>query len=62
MKQFIVMSAMIILGIFIAGLIFNLKDNADNLNSSVVTAIESIQAKADSASGGAFSGSAGGGE
>lgn len=51
MKQFIVMSAMIILGIFIAGLIFNLKDNAVNLNSSVITAIDSIQAKADSAVG-----------
>ena len=47
MKQFIVMSAMILLGIFIAGLIFNLKENADNLNSSIVTAIESIQAKAN---------------
>jgi len=47
MKQFIVMSAMILLGIFIAGLVFNLKENADNLNSSIVTAIDSIQAKAD---------------
>jgi len=43
MKQFIVMSAMIILGIFIAGLIFNLKDNADSLNGSIVSAIESFQ-------------------
>jgi len=46
MKQFIVMSAMILLGIFIAGLIFNLKDNADNLNGSIVSAIEGFQAKA----------------
>ena len=46
MKQFIVMSAMILLGIFIAGLVFNLKDNADSLNGSIVTAIESFQAKA----------------
>jgi hypothetical protein len=43
------MSAMIVLGIFIAGLIFNLKDNAEKLNSSVITAIDSIQEKADSA-------------
>jgi len=41
------MSAMILLGIFIAGLVFNLKDNAESLNSSIVTAIETIQAKAD---------------
>ena len=47
MKQFIVMSAMILLGIFIAGLIFNLKENADNLNGSIVSAIESIQVKAE---------------
>jgi hypothetical protein len=47
MKQFIVMSAMILLGIFIAGMIFNLKDNADNLNNSIIAAIESIQEKAD---------------
>jgi len=46
MKQFIVMSAMILLGIFIAGLVFNLKENADSLNSSIVAAIETIQAKA----------------
>lgn len=47
MKQFIVMSAMILLGIFIAGLIFNLKENAEGLNGSIVSAIESIQFKAD---------------
>ena len=34
---------MIILGIFIAGLIFNLKDNADSLNGSIVSAIETFQ-------------------
>ena len=45
MKQFIVLSAMILLGIFIAGLVFNLKDNADSLNGSIVTAIESFQAR-----------------
>jgi len=45
MKEFIVLSAMILLGIFIAGLVFNLKDNADSLNSSVVSAIESFQAR-----------------
>ena len=39
------MSAMILLGIFISGLIFNLKDNADSLNGSIVSAIESFQAK-----------------
>ena len=49
LKQFIVMSAMIILGIFIAGLVFNLRDNAETLNNSMVTAIDGIQAKADSA-------------
>ena len=47
MKQFIVMSAMILLGIFIAGMVFNLKDNADSLNGSVLSAIDSIQTKAD---------------
>jgi len=47
MKQFIVMSAMIILGIFIAGMIFNLRDNADSLNNSILTAIDAVQAKAD---------------
>ena len=48
MKQFIVMSAMILLGIFIAGMIFNLKDNAENLNGSMLTAIDGIQSKASS--------------
>ena len=52
MKQFIVMSAMIILGIFIAGMIFNLRENADNLNGSILTAIEGVQAKADESVGG----------
>ena len=51
MKQFIVMSAMIILGIFIAGLVFNLRDNADSLNSSMITALDGIQAQTDSAAG-----------
>ena len=52
LKQFIVMSAMIILGIFIAGLVFNLRDNADSLNNSMITAIDGIQAQTDSAAGG----------
>ena len=52
MKQFIVLSAMIILGIFIAGLVFNLRDNADSLNTSMVTAIDGIQAQLDGSSGG----------
>jgi len=43
------MSAMILLGIFIAGLVFNLKDNADSLNNSIVTAIENFQVKAGEA-------------
>lgn len=47
MKQFIVMSAMIILGIFIAGLVFNLRDNAETLNGSMITAIDGIQAQVD---------------
>ena len=34
---------MILLGIFIAGLIFNLKDNAGALNGSIVSAIEGFQ-------------------
>jgi hypothetical protein len=51
MKQFIVLSAMIILGIFIAGLVFNLRDNAESLNSSMVTAIDGIQAQVDGGSG-----------
>ena len=51
MKQFIVLSAMIILGIFIAGLVFNLRDNADSLNSSMVTAIDGIQAQLDGSGG-----------
>jgi hypothetical protein len=41
------MSAMIILGIFLAGMVLNLKDNAENLNNSIVTASDSIQARAD---------------
>ena len=45
LKQFIVMSAMIILGIFIAGLVFNLRDNAENLNAGMITAIDGIQAQ-----------------
>jgi len=52
MKQFIVLSAMIILGIFIAGLVFNLRDNADSMNNSIVTAIDGIQAQLDVNSGG----------
>ena len=51
MKQFIVLSAMIILGIFIAGLVFNLRDNAESLNSSMVTAIDGIQAQLDGSGG-----------
>ena len=51
MKQFIVMSAMIILGIFIAGLVFNLRDNADTLNSGMITAIDGIQAQIDGPGG-----------
>ena len=47
MKQFIVMSAMIILGIFIAGLVFNLRDNAETLNSSMVTAIDGVQVQVE---------------
>ena len=38
---------MILLGIFIAGMIFNLKDNAENLNDSMISAIDTIQTKAD---------------
>ena len=52
MKQFIVMSAMIILGIFIAGMIFNLRENAENLNNSILTAIDVVQAKADESADG----------
>ena len=48
----IVLSAMIILGIFIAGLVFNLRDNAESLNGSLVTAIDGVQAQTDSASSG----------
>ena len=51
MKQFIVMSAMIILGIFIAGMVFNLRENAESLNSSILSAIEGVQAKADESGG-----------
>jgi hypothetical protein len=42
---------MIILGIFIAGLVFNLRDNAESLNSSMVTAIDGIQAQMGGDSG-----------
>ena len=60
MKQFIVLTAMIILGIFIAGLVFNLRDNAESLNSSMVTAIDGIQAQLDGSGG--SSGDGGDGE
>jgi len=46
------MSAMILLGIFIAGMILNLKDNAQGLNGSLITAIDSIQMKAGESAGG----------
>jgi len=41
------MSAMVLLGIFIAGMVFNFKGSAENLSNSTITAIEKIQTKAD---------------
>jgi len=47
LKQFIVMSAMVLLGIFIAGMVFTFRDSAENLTDSTIGAIEEIQASVD---------------
>ena len=47
MKQFIVMAAMVLLGIFIAGMVFDFRDSARNLSDSSITAIERIQSEAE---------------
>ena len=47
MKQFIVMAAMVLLGIFIAGMVFEFRDSAQSLNDTSINAIEQIQAAAD---------------
>lgn len=47
MKQFIVMSAMVLLGIFIAGMVFDFKNSAEDLSGSTINAIEQMQIRAD---------------
>ena len=46
MKQFIVMAAMVLLGIFIAGMVFDFQNSAEELSESAISAIDQIQAKA----------------
>ena len=45
MKQFIVMAAMVLLGIFIAGMVFGFQDSAEQLSESAIGAMSQIQEK-----------------
>lgn len=49
MKQIIVMSAMVLLGIFIAGMIFSFQDSAQELSDGTIGAMQKLQTKVDEA-------------